>query len=73
DHKAEESGITVDGDSTRKAVAFGGAALLIAMGTMLGRATVSRSEAPRRVAEEDLDRPWGYDRPVFDRHREHRI
>jgi NAD(P)-dependent dehydrogenase (short-subunit alcohol dehydrogenase family) len=66
DHKAESSGVTVDGDATRKAIAFGGAALLVAMGTMIGRATVSRASrsAPQVAPQDRTDLPWGYDRPV---------
>ena len=68
DHKAEESGITVDADATRKAVALGGAALLLGLGALLGRSTASRRMAPPRrddVAMQDDRRPWGYDRPAL--------
>jgi NAD(P)-dependent dehydrogenase (short-subunit alcohol dehydrogenase family) len=73
DHKAEESGITIDADAARKTLLFGGAALLMAVGTMVGRATVSSPERPRRVADQDhVDQPWGYDRPGYPALSRHR-
>ena len=64
DHKAEESGITVDADRTRKAAVIGGAALLMGLGTLIGRAMAgpSRDDTPRHVDMQDDRRPWGYDR-----------
>ena len=65
DHKAEEGGMVVDADRTRKAVAIGGAALLVGLGAMLGRTLGGARPAAQRpsVAMQDDSRPWGYDRP----------
>jgi NAD(P)-dependent dehydrogenase (short-subunit alcohol dehydrogenase family) len=72
DHKAEESGIAVDGDTARNMVLIGGAALLVSLGTFIGRAA-----APARPAIDDGDDdgslPWGYDQaPEYHRPIEYR-
>lgn len=43
DDRAEDSGITVDADTSRKMVALGGAALLVGLGMLAGRAATGRS------------------------------
>ena len=49
DHKAEAKGISVDADRSRKAIALGGAALLVGLGVLAGRASAGRVRAaPRR-------------------------
>ncbi|UWQ21305.1 SDR family oxidoreductase [Jannaschia sp. W003] len=63
DDRAEARGVAVDADAARKALAFGGAALLVGLGALAGRAFApSRRRAPE-VAAQDHDRPWGYDHP----------
>ena len=73
DHRAEASGILVDGDHARKVLAFGGAALLVGLGILAGRATKRRAPGgtlPDRSGSVDVDvdardraRPWD---PVAD-------
>ncbi len=64
DHKAEDSGIIVDGDVARKTLVFGGAALLLAVGAFLGRTTKDASLPKMPGFGNDVpDVPY-YDRPV---------
>ncbi|WP_298429876.1 SDR family oxidoreductase [uncultured Jannaschia sp.] len=72
DHRAETTGIIVDGDRTRKALVFGGAAALLAIGTMLGRATKPASAARERIRDDRDDTPWGVDAPYYARPMEYR-
>ena len=60
DHQAEEKGISVDADRSRKIVAIGAAALLVGLGALAGRATagrraVSRGDAAGAIAPPAAD------------------
>ena len=68
DHRAERGGVIVDGDNARKVLAFGGAALLVGLGMLVGRGTkrriaVADEPAPSgdvaAVEAQDRARPWG--------------
>ncbi|WP_308918099.1 SDR family oxidoreductase [Jannaschia sp. LMIT008] len=71
DHKAEGSGIIVDADRTRKAVALTGAALLVAAGALAGRTLAPRRKArpvvvdrqdgddAGRIDDQDRHAAWG--------------
>ena len=69
DDKAEDRGITVDGDRARKAAVFGGAALLLAVGGLLGRAATSGGSGSNRIAAQDHARVWSEQQrpPMFER------
>ncbi|MGB3456594.1 MAG: SDR family oxidoreductase [Litorimonas sp.] len=71
DSRAQDSAITVDGDLARKTMVFGGAAILLALGTLVGRASVSRSSVEKDENGDSL--PWGYDSaPEYHRPVEYR-
>ncbi|MEM7643998.1 MAG: SDR family oxidoreductase [Pseudomonadota bacterium] len=73
-HRAEEQAVTVDGDVIRKAIAFGGAAVLLAVGTILGRAVVSAPKPYRAVTQPDHpDQLWTPDRRVTQQPSENRM
>ena len=65
DTRASSSAVVVDADMARKAVAIGGAALVFALGALVGRAGKGalRSGGSDRALPDRADQDWGYDRP----------
>ncbi|CUH13163.1 Putative oxidoreductase SadH [Jannaschia seosinensis] len=70
-HIAETSGLVVDGDMARKALAFGGGAALLAIGVLLGRVTGPSGDTPARASSRRtkrgpnwMDAPPDYQRPA---------
>jgi NAD(P)-dependent dehydrogenase (short-subunit alcohol dehydrogenase family) len=69
DHRAEETGMAVDGDAARMAVLFGSMAALVGLGAIIGRASAPKRPARRSTVRRSephgprTDLPWGYDRP----------